>query len=1189
MPTRTADRPHHPRIPVLISAISALTLAAGPLQAASAAAQSSDQTAGTFPGGSVLFVSPNGDDRNPGTSPWRPLRTLEHARDVVRTLDQHMTGDITVELESGTYRLSRPLDLTAADSGTNGHTVRWAAAPGAHPVVSGGDQVTGWRLTDPAKGIWSAPAPAGLQTRQLYVDGVRAQRATGPLPVTLKATATGYTASSDLMASWRNPSDIEFVYTGGDPYWSLSTGGSGSWDEPRCPVASISGTTITMAQPCWDNSNLRVLRTDGSGRTVNLVGPQNLGNNEIPAAVENAYELLDQPGEWYLDSTANRVYYIPRPGEHLNFADVEAPALQTLVSGHGTADAPVQNIAFSGIRFSYATWLQPSSPDGFSEIQATYTITGQGGYATEGLCQFVAGGTCPYGNWTKAPGNVSFAYDQNISFTGDAFTHLGAAGLDLGDGSQNDLVQGDVFTDISGNGLELGGVDTPEPTEAAQHTSGNTIADNHLYSLPVEYHGGVAIDVGYAEHTAITHNQIDHTAYTAISLGWGGWPDKISLPAEANYSNDNTLSDNLIVDPMQLLSDGGAIYTQGITGTSLADGEHITGNVIEGSLGHGHAMYMDNGSTFISATGNVLLGNENDWGARHTDYQPGATGSDPLDISDNWWQQGDQNTTSGNVTVLNNHIITKLSQAPQSIVRAAGIEPRFRGVLYAYPDAPSVPGTPGQVAAFGANGAAYVAWNPSFVFNGAPVRSYTVTASPGGASTTVSAQQFAAHGYTAVKGLTNGTAYTFTVTATSRHGTSEASLPSAPITPSATIGSVPPAPTKASANPGDGDAAVHLTPAASPGGTPILDYVITGEGVPTTTLTGHPALWATSSRDIFTVVPGLKNGQPYVLNVAGQNVAGTGAADTVTVVPGTLPACSGASTAVKTGGTLAEPGASVIVTTSLKNGCTGTLTGAKLYLFATNGYTVAPAGSQSVGDLAAGTTATQTWTVDVPANATGGAQLFAVAVFGDSVSGSPESKSASTTIALPAPSLAAAFDNVGVSDDADTAAGNIDGAGSSLSAAALAAAGVTPGSTITHAGTAFTWPSAASGAPDNVVAGGQAINLSGTGSTLGLLVTATYGPATGTGQILYTDGTAQSFTLTAPDWYAAPPAGSDPAISMTYRNRPGNAQQTHSVTVYYVGVPLTAGKTVATVVLPNVSTGVASGAAALHVFAWSVS
>jgi alpha-L-fucosidase 2 len=110
--------------------------------------------------------------------------------------------------------------------------------------------------------------------------------------------------------------------------------------------------------------------------------------------------------------------------------------------------------------------------------------------------------------------------------------------------------------------------------------------------------------------------------------------------------------------------------------------------------------------------------------------------------------------------------------------------------------------------------------------------------------------------------------------------------------------------------------------------------------------------------------------------------------------------------------------------------------------------------------------------------------------------------------------------------------------------------------------------------------------MSGSGSTLGFLVTGTYGPASGTGTILYTDGTSQSFTLNAPDWYAGPPAGSTVAISMAYRNAPGNAQDQHPVQVFYQGVPLAQGKTVQAVVLPDVSGAPpAAGSPGLHVFA----
>jgi hypothetical protein len=149
--------------------------------------------------GTTVFVSPSGSDSAPGTAN-APVRTLTRARDLARAA----THPVTVRLADGTYRMSAPLLLDARDSG-----VTWMAEDGAHPVVSGGAAVTGWALTDATKRLWSAPEPAGLNTRQLYVNGRRAILATGALPVSLTSNSTGYRASAATMASWRNPADIE--------------------------------------------------------------------------------------------------------------------------------------------------------------------------------------------------------------------------------------------------------------------------------------------------------------------------------------------------------------------------------------------------------------------------------------------------------------------------------------------------------------------------------------------------------------------------------------------------------------------------------------------------------------------------------------------------------------------------------------------------------------------------------------------------------------------------------------------------------------------------------------------------------------------------------------------------------------------------------------------------------------------
>jgi hypothetical protein len=174
-----------------------------------------------------------------------------------------------------------------------------------------------------------------------------------------------------------------------------------------------------MSQPCWDNSTKRVMLPSGI-REANLVGPKSVGKE--PAYVENAFELLGTPGQWYFDRADKSIYYVPRATENMARADVEIPVLETLVAIVGTTAQPVHDITFSGVAFEYATWLGPSSGMGFSEIQANYTVTGADGYAKQGLCALVPGGECPYGNWTRTPGNISVRAGRGIHFL-KAFNH----------------------------------------------------------------------------------------------------------------------------------------------------------------------------------------------------------------------------------------------------------------------------------------------------------------------------------------------------------------------------------------------------------------------------------------------------------------------------------------------------------------------------------------------------------------------------------------------------------------------------------------------------------------------------------------------------------------------------------------------------------------------------------------------
>jgi hypothetical protein len=280
-------------------------------------------------------------------------------------------------------------------------------------------------------------------------------------------------------------------------------------------------------------------------------------------------------------------------------------------------------------------------------------------------------------------------------------------------------------------------------------------------------------------------------------------------------------------------------------------------------------------------------------------------------------------------------------------------------------------------------------------------------------------------------------------------------------------------------------------------------------------------------------------------------------------------------------------GSTFTVTTSLPNSSSVALSNVSVSLTAPSGWTVNATSPSTFATVPSGQTAQTTWKVTVPSGAQPGpGQLDATATFTDA--NGQGSVDATAAASVPYDSLTSTFDNPGISDDANPTAGNLDGGGDSYSAQALTTAGFSPGATITHDGLTFTWPSAASGKPDNAVAAGQTFAMSGSGNTLGLLGTGDYGTASGSGTIVYTDGTTQSFALTFSDWWSnqAQPGG-DILTTVPYINTPGG-KQNQRVSIYYAGIPLQQGKTVQYVTLPAVSNGVTAGTTAMHVFAAAI-
>ena len=334
-----------------------------------------------------------------------------------------------------------------------------------------------------------------------------------------------------------------------------------------------------------------------------------------------------------------------------------------------------------------------------------------------------------------------------------------------------------------------------------------------------------------------------------------------------------------------------------------------------------------------------------------------------------------------------------------------------------------------------------------------------------------------------------------------------------------------------------------------------------------------------------------RSSDPRVASVNAKGLVtavGDGTADitaTVDGVSGTTPITVGHAVSVSAPALL-QPGRTSTVTTTFTNTAKaggGAARDVAITLDLPSGWTATATTPAQFGSVPAGTAVTTTWAVSVPTGAAGTFTLDA-----DATLGGQHDSANYTQTAVPYSSLSAAFNNSAITSDSNRGCANLDGAGASYSEQALASVGVTPGAALVHDGLTFTWPSGGVCEADNVVAAGQTINVSGSGSTLGFLGTSAWGASSGTGTVTYTDGSTQPFTIGFGDWaHGTPPTGGDVAIRAPYGNQPGN-QTGWQTTIEYFPVQLDPAKTMQSITLPPGNPQPSGGIPSLHIFAMSI-
>lgn len=532
-----------------------------------------------------FHVSPRGDDAWSGRQPDPadgdgPFATVERAREAVRAvLKTRREGQaVRVVLRGGMYHLDAPLDFGPEDSGSGEAPVVYRAADGEKVILSGGRRLEGgsWGEINGHK-AWTVDIPevkaGGWRFRQLFVNGERRPRTRLPKQgeYTIESLP-GYTG--DFL---RSPTR-EFIYAPGDivPTWRH--------------LRDVEVVAITR----WLDNRLPIERVDGGSRTVVFDRPSLFAllssapygdESQRPSNywVENVFEALDTPGQWYLDREIGRLYCLPRPGEDLSAAEIIAPRLTQVLRVAGRENDPVHDIRFEGLVFAHTEWQPPA--DYASSLQAGIEV----------------------------PGALYFDYAERCAVTGCTIEHIGNYGIEIGVGCADIGIARNRITDIGAGGIRIGHFFSWETDGTGQLTERGiqrkaampqgprsrriTVADN------VIAHGGrftpeaVGIFVGDNPHVKVIHNHVHDLFYTGISVGSiqdFGPREAVGNIVEFNHVHDIGQG---------LLSDLAGIYTCSTPGSRIAC--NVVHDVARRDYG-GWGIYPDQGAHDLMIENNLV-------------------------------------------------------------------------------------------------------------------------------------------------------------------------------------------------------------------------------------------------------------------------------------------------------------------------------------------------------------------------------------------------------------------------------------------------------------------------------------------------------------------------------------------------------------------------------------------------------
>ena len=531
------------------------------------------QTAPSF------FVATNGNDSWSGLAAEPnaagtdgPFATLAHALIAARQQRQHAPAtqsSVAVQLRSGIFFQSEPLVLTPADSG-----LAIEAYGAERPIVSGGRRIAGWKSTSLlGHTVWVADVPRVGAKRwnfcELWVNGRRADRARHP--------AHGYLKVAEVPEAGSD-------WTKGQMQFRFQPGDLQNW--PTITNAEV----VVMSR--WVESRLPVFSVDEKEHLVRFSKKSvfQLAKGDVYYA-EGALEFLQEPGSWYLDSLADRIYYLPREGEALGGVDAIAPVLSQVlrIEGDPKSGRFVENVTFRGLTFSHTEWY---FPEGFASAESAPTVWPPPNPTVGGFAQAAVG----------VPGAVWGRGLHQCRFDDCRFVNIGDYGLELTGGCVSNVIAGCEFAELGAGGVKLG--ETAIRTELNEQTGANEISDCSIEDGGKLFHSAIGIWIGQSPGNRLLHNLIHDFYYTGISIGWTwGYGPALATNNLVAFNHVHHIGVKSNGDG-PILSDMGGIYTLG-----MQPGTRICNNLwhdIAGREYGGWGIYFDEGSSGIVAQSNVV-------------------------------------------------------------------------------------------------------------------------------------------------------------------------------------------------------------------------------------------------------------------------------------------------------------------------------------------------------------------------------------------------------------------------------------------------------------------------------------------------------------------------------------------------------------------------------------------------------